>query len=202
MPACGVVAGILAAADAHGVWHRMPLSDSALKGQLAPVLDLAAKDVSLLNRVGVNTLVRAHAGGAALVGNVTFAGAKAVSGLWQRLDTRRTALLVVRSIEEHTRWGLNARPSELKAALVRQVWAFLARLHREGALVGKNADEAFFVRMTQMPGRETIVLKVGLALWRPGDFVIYEFRYRDRPGLAPAIAADATELRSASSGAP
>jgi hypothetical protein len=202
MPACGVVAGILAAADAHGVWHRMPLSASALKGQLAPVVDLAAKDVSLLNRVGVNTLVRAHAGGAALVGNVTFAGAKAVSGLWQRLDTKRTALLVVRSIEEHTRWALNARPSELKSALMRQVWVFLARLHREGALVGKNTDEAFFVRMTQMPGRETTVLRVGLALWRAGDFVVYDFRYRDRPGLAPAISADGPELRSASSGAP
>jgi hypothetical protein len=96
MPACGVVAGILAAADKHGVWHRMPLSDSGLKGNLGPLVDLAAKQVAVLNRVGVNTLVRAHAGSAALIGNVSFAGAKAVSGLWQRLDTKRTALFIVR----------------------------------------------------------------------------------------------------------
>jgi hypothetical protein len=202
MPACGVVAGILAAADKHGVWHRMPLGDAGLKGHLGPLVDLGAKQVAVLNRVGVNTLVRAHAGSAALVGNVSFAGAKAVSGLWQRLDTKRTALFIVRSIEEHTRWALTAPASDLPLALERQVWVFLARLHREGALVGNSPDQAFFVRTAQMPGRETVVLKVGVALQRPSDFVVYEFNYRERPGLTRAVVAGAPVVLAASSGAP
>ena len=37
MPACGVVAGMLARCDQGGVWHRMPPVDTTLKGGLAPL---------------------------------------------------------------------------------------------------------------------------------------------------------------------
>ena len=203
MPACGVVAGILAAADKHGVWHRLPLTDTGLKGQLVPLVDLGAKQVSLLNRVGVNALVRLDAGGAALHGNVSFAGAKAVSALWQRLDTKRTASFIVRSIEEHTRWVLTAHPADPPLALERQVWAFLGRLHGQGALVGRSPEEAFFVRTTRASGAKPLVLKVGLALQRPSDFVVYEFRYREAAHAVEGGAAHApSQARASSSGTP
>ena len=37
MPACGVVAGMLARCDQGGVWNRMPPDDTTLKGGLAPL---------------------------------------------------------------------------------------------------------------------------------------------------------------------
>jgi hypothetical protein len=188
MPACGVVAGILARSDRNGVWHRLPLTDSGLKANLVPLVDVDAKQTGMLNRIGVNALGRAQAGGAALQGNVSFAGPNLVSSLWQRLDTRRLTLFILRSIEQHTRWVSAAPAADLAATLERQVWIFLARIHQQGALVGKTSEQAFFAR-ARVAGTPTtasseasaaLTLRIGFALQKANEFVVYEFRYDER----------------------
>jgi hypothetical protein len=187
MPACGVVAGMLARCDRSGVWHRMPAPDATLKGSLAPLVEVGQKQAAALQRMGVNTFVRLQPGVAALQGNVSFAGATAVDTLWQRLEVGRLAAFVVRSIERSTRWVLTAkRTDELVADLERQVWIFMSRLKQRGALTGANPEQAFFVRTsatrvptsTDVASRDvTTTLRVGFAPRTPNEFLAYDFRY-------------------------
>jgi phage tail sheath protein FI len=184
MPACGVVAGMLARCDRRGVWHDMPPVDTTLKGSLAPVVDIGLKQAATLRRMGANTFVRLQPGIAALQGNVSFAGGAAIEALAQDLSVERLTAFVLRSIEQHTRWVFRAqRTPELAAALERQVWIFLARLKQREALAGSGPEQAFFVRTSAAAAAQdaehdiAITLRVGFAPRRPNEFLIYDFRY-------------------------
>ena len=184
LPACGVVAGMLARCDQAGVWHRMPPIDTTLKGGLAPLVEIGQKQAVSLQRMGVNTFMRLQPGVAALQGNVSFAGPAAVETLWQNLSASRLAAFIVRSVETQTRWVFAAaRPDQLPAALERQVWIFLARLKRRGAFAGATSDQGFFVsasavREPAAGGRDVAVaLRIGFAPRALGEFLTYDFRY-------------------------
>jgi Bacteriophage tail sheath protein len=194
MPACGVVAGVIARADHAGVWHSMPAEETALKGNLAPFVEITAKQAAVLSREGVNTFVRMHPGVAALRGNVSFAGPAAVATTWQRLSVVRLVSFVLRSIERHTRWVLTAdRAKDVASDLERQVWIFLTRLYERGALVGNTAAQAFFVRSSRAGDPATgqrdvaIALRVGLAPERPNEFLTYDFRYRESAAATEVV---------------
>jgi phage tail sheath protein FI len=186
LPACGVVAGMLARCDQSGVWHGMPPVDATLKGGLAPCVEVGQKQAVILQRMGVNTFVRLQPGVAALQGNASFAGATAVDALWQNLGATRLTAFILSAIEQRTRWVFGAERSEqLAADLERQVWIFLSRLKQRKALAGANPDQAFFVRtnLAREPGTGpntrdvTITLRVGFAPRAPHEFVTYDFRY-------------------------
>ena len=183
MPACGVVAGMLARCDQAGVWHRMPAVDATLKGGLAPLVEIGQKPAATLQRLGVNTFMRLQPGVAALQGNVSFAGSAALDSLWQSLSVSRLTSFVLRSIEAETRWVFTAeRLDQLAADLERQVWIFLSRLKQRGALAGATADQAFFVRTSAAhepeEGRDvSIALRIGFAPREPNEFLTFDFRY-------------------------
>jgi phage tail sheath protein FI len=185
MPACGVVAGMLARCDRRGIWHRMPPVDTTLKGNLAPLVEIGLKQAAGLQRLGVNTFVRLQPGIAALQGNVSFAGGGAVDALAQDLAVERLTAFILRSIEQHTRWVFTARRTpELAAALERQVWIFLARLKQSEALAGAHSEQAFFVRASATEGSTVdsrrdvrIVLRVGFAPRRPNELLTFDFLY-------------------------
>ncbi len=185
IPACGVVAGMMARCDQSGVWHRMPAADATLKAGLAPLVEVGQKQALGLQRLGVNTFVRLQPGVAALQGNVSFAGAAALDSLSQSLSAGRVASFILRSIEEQTRWVFTAeRPDQLAFDLERQVWLFLSRLKQRGALAGATAEQAFFVRTSGPldPLRDqrdvAIALRIGFAPRAPNEFLTYDFRYR------------------------
>ncbi len=188
MPASGVVAGLLARCDRAGVWHTLPREETALKGNLVPVVDVNPKQALVLNRAGANAFVRTQPGGAALAGNVSFAGPAAVASMWQKLGVVRLTSFVLRSIERHTRWVFGAqRTDALAADLERQVWIFLSRLKQADALVGKTPEQAFFVRTSAARGTGSaaggdvaITLRIGFAPERANEFVTYDFRYHER----------------------
>lgn len=184
IPACGVVAGMLARCDHGGVWHRMPPVDTTLKGGLAPLVEVGQTQAAVLQRMGVNTFLRVQPGVAALQGNVTFAGAATVDALWQSLSATRLAAFVVRSIETATRWVFTAQePAQLAVDLERQIWVFLSRLKQHGAFAGATPDQAFFVRTSAAlePAGDSrdvaIALRVGFAPRAPSEFLTYDFRY-------------------------
>jgi hypothetical protein len=181
LPACGVVAGMVARCDQGGVWHRMPPVDATLKGGLAPLVELGQTQAAVLQRMGVNTFMRLQPGVCALQGNVTFAGPGAVDALWQSLSAGRLAAFVVRAIESETRWVFTAeQPEQLAADLERQVWVFLSRLKQHGAFAGATPDQAFFVRTSaalEQGGDVAISLRIGFAPRAPSEFLTYDFRY-------------------------
>ena len=184
IPACGVVAGMIARSDHGGVWNRMPPVDSTLKGSLAPLVEIGQTAAAVLQRMGVNTFLRVQPGVATLQGNVSFAGATTVDALWQSLSASRLAAFVVRSIETATRWVFTAEePEQLAADLERQIWVFLSRLKQHGAFAGATSDQAFFVRTSAAlePAGDrrdvTISLRIGFAPRAPSEFLTYDFRY-------------------------
>jgi phage tail sheath protein FI len=186
MPACGVVAGMLARCDRAGVWTAMPPVDTTLRSNLAPLFDVGMRQAASLQRLGVNTFVRLQPGVSALQGNVTFAGTTTVESLWQSLSVSRLTAFIVRSVERHTRWVFSAeRNQQLAGDLERQAWTFLSRLKQSGALAGATAQQAFFVRTSTLrtPGIAdghddvAITLRIGFAPRAANEFLTYDFRY-------------------------
>jgi hypothetical protein len=183
MPACGVVAGMLARCDQVGVWHRMPPVDATLKGGLAPLVEIGQKQAATLQRLGVNTFMRLQPGVAALQGNVSFAGSAALDSVWQSLSFGRLTAFILRAVEAETRWVFTAeRIDQLAADLERQVWIFLSRLKQRGALAGATPDQAFFVRtsgaLDPKEGRDvSIALRIGFAPRAANEFLTFDFRY-------------------------
>ncbi len=185
MPACGVVAGMLARCDQGGVWHRMPPVDTTLKGGLAPLVEIGQTQAASLQRMGVNTFVRLQPGVAALQGNVSFAGATHGRLAVARLE-REPACRVRPALDRvRTRGGcsLRERPDQLAADLERQVWMFLSRLKQRGALRGRDGRAGVFrpherCAANKGDGRDvTIALRIGFAPRAPNEFLTYDFRY-------------------------
>ena len=99
---------------------------------------------------------------------------------WKYTPVRRLAIYVEHSIDRGTQWAVFEPNDESTwAKLRRQSTLFLDGLFRTGALQGRTADEAYFVRcgsdtMTQDDidnGRLKLV--IGIAPLKPAEFVIF-----------------------------
>jgi phage tail sheath protein FI len=120
-------------------------------------------------------------------------GARTVGGGAERgeelryIPVRRLALFIEESLSRGLQWVAFEPNDEPTWTLVRRtVEAFLDELFRNGALAGQTAPESFFVRcgpdtMTQRDiDRGVLVVEVGVAPLRPGEFVVLRIR-RERP---------------------
>jgi uncharacterized protein len=176
LPACGALAGLLAREDAErGVPGR---SAGSLKASLTTLIDLGERDAALLRRFGINPLVRADGGAVALAGNVCLARPDNAPTASQRLDASRKRLHVLGVLERGV-VSASRVPDAPSAGerLAAQTRALLAQLHDRGALVGSCAEEAYFVRtVSDAPG--CVVLRLGVAILRPGQFQTYELEHR------------------------
>ena len=93
------------------------------------------------------------------------------------LHRQRTVGHLVASIAQGTRWAADEPNDErLHESLRATVTAFLNAAWREGALLGDTPAQAFFVRCdaglndARARARGEIVVEIGLAVRRPGDF--------------------------------
>lgn len=187
LPGCGALAAALARAPiARGPGQSDPVA--ALGAAFTTVGEVDARSRAALKRLGVNTLAAAD-GRIALHGDVTLAGASAVSGAWQSLSRRRLAFYILSSIERATAWAAECIDSpRAPRALEKQVDTFLRALFEAGALAGRAPQHAFAVRAVASMRPATIELHVGFALQRPGELIAYEFKYT-RSGVALRYAA-------------
>lgn len=199
LPACGAIAGILARNDGSGVWRSLSGETSALKMPFAAVIELDARDMAMLKRFGANVVSRSTTGGFLVHGNATLAGPNGAATIWQRLEKRRLMFFVLNSILAATRAvHLALDDRETARNLEFQVMAFLMGLFKQGALAGQTAAQAF--QLKRYSERETgaaLVLRVGMALHRPGEFFSYDFAYRpDGCTVRASPALDAEQLVS------
>ncbi len=177
LPACGAIAGLLAAETARG----LPRGDEPrLAAALTAMTEIDSKQAERLHRFGVNTLCRGPGGNIRLRGNVCLERRHTVDDEWQRLDTRRLSLFVLGSIERAAHWvparlGAGAAGDGAEARLEEQVSRFLAGLHAEGVLAGERADQSYFVRVRRTA--DVVILRFGFAVLRPRRFEVYEIRY-------------------------
>ena len=182
IPASGVIAGLLSQNDQSGVWRRLEEGDMHLKAGLSLSESVTNRQVLILQRNGINAFVRTDHGTFELCGNVSLAGPRAVSQLWQRLDRRRLVFYILGAIERHTSWAL-ARPQDdaLWQCLIHQVSSFLTELFEQGALAGRRPSQAFSVKTGPALLRDDaeLVLRIGFALEKAGEFQVYDIVHRE-----------------------
>jgi phage tail sheath protein FI len=105
------------------------------------------------------------------------------------VNVRRLFLFLEESLERGTQWATFEPNHEVTwRAVVGNVSNFLTTVWRDGALQGRTADEAFFVRCDRttmieddiLDGR--LVCLVGVAPVRAAEFVILRIRQLTLPG--------------------
>ena len=174
VPPCGHVAGVVARCDLRTGVHKAPANE-----ELAGVVDLEAKltdtDQALLNPEGINAL-RAFPGR-----GIRVWGARTLSrqSAWTYISVRRLFLTAARWMELNLAdAAFEPHDTRLWNRITRELTTWFEGLFRAGALKGRTAAEAFFVKCdgeTNPPEvREAgrVVTVIGLAPSVPNEFVV------------------------------
>jgi hypothetical protein len=189
VPPSGHVAGLIARTDLREGVHRAPAN---LELDWAQSVSLGIVDAlhGLLNSEGIN-VIRAEAGR-----GVRVAGARTLSSdpSWRFLNVRRLVSMVEKSALCACQWMV-FEPNDLRLREVVRlgITELLRAIWTRGALVGKNVDEAFYVKCDAANNPPSAValgellVEVGVAPASPSEFVVFRVgRVQDRFQLAEA----------------
>lgn len=176
VPPSGHVAGIWARSDAMRGVHKAPANE-VVNGALGLTYQLTHEEQGALNPKGVNCIrFFANEG-------IKVWGARTLSSSdpeWRYLNVRRLFNMIEESIVASTRWIVfepNDRP--LWQAIRRDVSAFLMGFWRDGALMGRTPEEAFYVKCDEETNpiesinEGRVVIEIGIAPVKPAEFVIF-----------------------------
>jgi phage tail sheath protein FI len=175
LPPSGFVCGIYARNDVERGVHKAPANE-VVRGALRFESDINFAQQGVLNPIGVNCL-RFFPGRGYRVWGARLASSDPE---WKYVNVRRYFNYLERSVDVGTQWAVFEPNGERLWANVREtVSSFLYNEWRNGALLGANAKEAYFVRcdrstMTQNDldnGR--MICLVGVAVIKPAEFVIF-----------------------------
>lgn len=175
-PPSGHVAGIYARTDATRGVHKAPANEF-IRGALDVVYRVTHDEQGQLNLNGVNVIRFFVSEGIRVWGARTVAPS---SSEWRYLNVRRLFNMIEESIAKSTRWVVfEPNDMPLWKSVQRDVKAFLTLLWRQGALMGKTAEEAFFVKCdheTNPPeviNAGMVVIVIGIAPVKPAEFVVF-----------------------------
>lgn len=174
VPPCGHVAGIYSRSDqAFGV-HKAPANEE-VEGVLDLRANLTDMEQGRLNDRGVNCL-RAFPGR-----GIRVWGARTLSDApeWTYVSARRLFITIGRWLERFMPEVAFA-PNDVRlwVRIMRELTAFLEDLFRRGALQGRSAEQAFFVKCDgetnppEVRDAGMVVTELGLAPAAPGEFII------------------------------
>jgi Bacteriophage tail sheath protein len=177
----GAVAGLLARTDeVCPLWSAAEADEALLRPSYRPACAVSDAERTRLAQVGVNTLHSVRSNNRAPFSLRTLAAGSSGSSDWKYLAARRLALFIVTSIERGTRWVVfETSGPDLWQRVTLQVEAFLASLDHEGAFVGRDEDETFFVICDERINRHvdvrtgTVNVLVGFAALRAGEYHAY-----------------------------
>jgi phage tail sheath protein FI len=174
VPPCGHVAGIIAQTDRRIGVYKAPANE-AVDG----ILDLQVKlndiDQSPLNYAGINCLRSFPRRG------IRIWGARTLSHdpNWRYINVRRIFTTAARWIERNMADVVfEPNTPELWARIVRDLTFYFSDLLEQGALAGRSAGEAFYVKCnaeTNPPEtREVgqVITEIGLAVDVPAEFIV------------------------------
>ncbi len=174
LPPCGHVAGIYSRSDQAVGVHKAPANEM-VAGVLDLWVNLAADAIGQLYAEGVNCLRAVPGRG------IRVWGARTLSDDtdWQFVGARRVFLTMGRWLEQFlARAAYEPNDIRLWVRIMREVTAYLDTLYQDGALKGRTAAEAFFVKCdseTNPPAVTDVgmvVTNVGVALAAPAEFVV------------------------------
>ncbi|MGD8214036.1 phage tail sheath family protein [Aestuariimicrobium sp. Y1814] len=176
-PPSGHMAGVWARTDATRGVHKAP-ANTGIAGALDLVRRVSKGDQELLNPAGINCIRFFPGEGILVWGARTLA---AESSEFRYINVRRLTNMIKESVLDGTRWAVfepNHHP--LWAALRRDINAFLTNVWRDGALVGRTPQEAFFVKCDEetnppeVRDAGMVVTVIGIAPVKPAEFVVFQ----------------------------
>ncbi|MGW9119267.1 phage tail sheath family protein [Streptomyces sp. NPDC055663] len=172
VPPCGHVAGVWARTDAERGVFKAPANQN-LRGALKIETLLTDDQHGELNAKGVNCLRDFPDRGLLVWGART----RSTTRDWRYLNVRRLVSYLSDSIRQSSTWAASEPNNErLWASLRHSVTSFLTDQWRQGALVGRTPDEAFYVicdNTNNNAGADDgkVVCDIGVAPVRPAEFV-------------------------------
>jgi phage tail sheath protein FI len=172
----GHLAGIWARTDSTRGVHKAPANET-VRGALNLAYRLTPQEQGALNQSGVNCIRLFSREGIRVWGARTVAES---SSEWRYLNVRRLFCMIEESIAENTRW-IVFEPNDrtLWKSIRRDIGAFLMRLWRDGALMGRTPQEAFFVLCNEETNPPEVidagmvVTLIGIAPVKPAEFIIF-----------------------------
>lgn len=175
-PPSGHIAGIYARVDSMRGVHKAPANE-ILHGALDLEYRVTREEQEILNPLGVNCIRFFPGQGIRVWGGRTLA----TESNWRYISVRRLFNMIKESIADGTRWVVfEPNDPTLWNSIRRDVSAFLTRLWRQGALMGRTPDEAFFVKCDEETNTQEeidagrVVTVVGIAPVKPAEFVVFK----------------------------
>jgi len=173
----GHVAGVMARVDAKRGVHKAPANE-ALIGALGVTRLITPEEHGVLNPLGVNCIRIMPLEGPKIMGGRTLAGDESE---WRYVNVRRLFIMIEQSILRYTQFAVyEPNDRTLWKTLKSVITGFLTNIWRDGALMGRTADEAFFVKCDEETNpQETIdlgqvVTVIGIAPVKPAEFIIFK----------------------------
>ncbi|EMY34403.1 phage tail sheath family protein [Arthrobacter crystallopoietes BAB-32] len=175
-PPSGHMAGIWARVDSSRGVHKAPANEP-VQGVVNVVHQVTRGEQEILNPAGVNC-IRRFPEGFVVWGARTRAPQ---SGEYRYINVRRLTNMIKESIAEGTKWAV-FEPNDytLWGSLRRDIGSFLTNVWRDGGLLGRTPEEAFFVKCDEetnppeVRNEGQIVAVVGISVVRPAEFVIFK----------------------------
>jgi hypothetical protein len=176
VPPSGHIAGIYARSDSSRGVHKAPANE-IVRGALGVTYRVTHEEQGVLNQQGVNCIRFFTRDGVRVWGARTLADS---SSEWRYINVRRLFNMIEESIAQSTRWVVfEPNDRSLWKAIKRDVGAFLTMVWRDGALMGKTPEEAFFVKCDEETNTSEVidsgqlVILIGVAPVKPAEFVIF-----------------------------
>lgn len=176
IPPSGHMIGIYARTDAERGVHKAPANE-VIRGISDLQIKIVKEQHDLINPRNINALRDFRDRGRGL----RAWGARCVTSDpdWRYINVRRLFNFVESSIERGTQWVV-FEPNDFKlwARVTQSVSAFLTAVWRDGALMGRTADEAFYVRCDETTMSQydidngRLIMLIGIAPVKPAEFVI------------------------------
>jgi len=185
-PACGAVAGVIAATDVQrGVWKAPAGQDAGLSNIRALEVSLTDDEQGQLNPLGINCLRNLSVIGPVVWGARTLRGADQLSDDFKYLSVRRLALFLEESLYRGTRWAVFEPNNEaLWSSLRLAIGGFMGDLAKQGAFYGfKIKCDADTNPQTNIDLGIVTVL-VQYAPVKPAEFVVLQFQ--QQAGVSPS----------------
>jgi phage tail sheath protein FI len=176
-PPSGHVAGVWARTDTTRGVHKAPANEP-LRGVVDLSYRITRAEQEVLNPAGVNCIRYFPAEGVRIWGARTLA---AEASEWRYLNVRRLFSMLKESIADGTRW-IVFEPNDqlLWRSIRRDIGAFLNRVWLDGALMGRTAPEAYFVKCDEetnppeVRDAGQVVAEIGVAPVKPAEFVVFK----------------------------
>jgi uncharacterized protein len=175
VPPSGHMAGIYARSDNERGVHKAPANE-IVRGALGLRYNITRPEQDFLNPRGINCIRNMGDRG------IRVWGARTISSdpSWRYINVRRLFLMIEQSIEIGTQWVVfEPNDQNLWKRVSRDLTAFLLRIYNSGALMGKTAEEAFYVKCDaetnppEVVDAGQMVCEIGIAPVKPAEFVIF-----------------------------